>query len=123
MKKYLRVLFVLGTIGLLLFWKPVQGAQGETIIIVQKQGPLEEPRMPSFNPFFAERFANNVLLGASPSCGIVNVWITSTSGDYFFTYYDTTDGSIYLPISGDPGFYSLSITTSAGAYYVGEFTI
>lgn len=92
------------------------------IIIYQDSLELTDaPR--SNNPFFAELSDGYVLLGASTTCGTVSVRITSTAGDDFNTYFDTSSGVIILPVSGNTGSYLLSITTSDGAHYIGEFTI
>lgn len=96
----------------------------QTILIHQdttdEQGA---PRMPVFNPFFAELLSGYVLLGSTSPYGTVDVDITSTAGDSYSTSFDTLDGAIVLPVSGDSGFYSLRITTAAGVQFVGEFTI
>ncbi len=91
------------------------------IIINNSTEPEDAPR--SNNPFFAELSDGYVLLGASTTCGTVSVRITSTAGDDFNTYFDTSSGVIILPVSGNTGSYLLSITTSGGTHYIGEFTI
>jgi len=96
----------------------------KTIIIVQKPTtPPEAPRMPAYNPFFAELMDGYVILGSSTVYGTVSVSLTSTAGDNYSTSFDTSDGAILLPISGDAGLYTLRITTSGGLQFVGEFTI
>lgn len=96
----------------------------KTIIIVQKPTtPPEAPRVPAYNPFFAELMDGYVILGSSTVYGTVSVSLTSTAGDYYSTSFDTSDGAILLPISGDAGLYTLQITTSGGLQFVGEFTI
>lgn len=96
----------------------------KTIIIVQKPTtPPEAPRMPAYNPFFAELMDGYVILGSSTVYGTVSVSLTSTAGDNYSTSFDTSDGAILLPISGDAGLYTLQITTSGGLQFVGEFTI
>lgn len=98
---------------------------GHTIIIVQKPDPADSPRTPVYNPFIAELSdgLNSVLLGATSSCGTVSVQIVSTAGDDYATYFDTSDGAILLPVSGNAGDYTLTITVPGGAVYVGEFSI
>lgn len=54
---------------------------------------------------------------------MVTVSLTSTAGDNYSTTFDTEDGAILLPISGNTGSYTLQITTSSGTRYVGEFSI
>lgn len=99
--------------------------QGHVIIIIQKPDPEEDPRSSIVNPFHAELLeeTNSVLLGVTNTIGTVSVQITSTAGDNFSTYFDTSDGSILLPISGYTGYYTLTISLADGTLYVGEFTI
>ena len=102
-----------------------EGSSENTPIII-RQDPTNvngAPRMPVFNPFFAELLSGYVLLGSTSPYGTVDVDITSTAGDSYSTSFDTLDGAIVLPVSGDSGFYSLRITTAAGVQFVGEFTI
>lgn len=98
--------------------------RGEPIIIRQNPSdPVGAPRMPVFNPFTAELTDGDVFLYANTPCGIVSVSIISTAGDDYSTNYDTSVGSILLPISGNSGFYTLHITMTDGTQFVGEFTI
>lgn len=98
--------------------------RGEPIIIRQNPpDPVGAPRMPVFNPFVAELTDGDVLLYATTPCGIVSVSIVSTAGDDYSTYFDTSLGSILLPINGNSGFYTLHITMMDGTQFVGEFTI
>lgn len=98
---------------------------GHLIIIVQRPDTPGAPRTPVVNPFIAELMdsSTSVLLGATDSIGIVSVQITSTAGDDYSTYFDTSDGAILLPISGITGYYTLTIITPDGTRFVGEFTI
>lgn len=79
------------------------------------------PRMPAFNPFYAYLEEAFVSLGSTSSYGTVIVCITSTSGDYVTVSFDTDEGSIVVPISGDAGHYILTITTENNLVYGGEF--
>ena len=99
--------------------------RGDTIIISQIPTTPEGPRTPACIPFIAELMdgSNSVLLEATDTIGIVSVQIISTAGDNYSTYFDTSDGAILLPVSGNSGNYTLRITTSGGTQYVGEFTI
>ena len=90
----------------------------EEIIISQSS-----PRMPAYNPFFAEFANGNVLLGSYTYYGIVDVSLTSTAGDDYSTVFDTADRTIIIPVSGYAGDYTLLITTASGLEYVGEFSI
>lgn len=101
-------------------------AEGNTIILVPRPStPQETPRSPEEIPFIAELMdgSNSVLLGATDTIGIVSVQIISTAGDNYSTYFDTSDGAILLPISGNAGYYTLTIITPDGTHFVGEFTI
>lgn len=83
------------------------------------------PRMPGNYLFIAEVMNNSgsILLEATYNIGIVYVEIVSTAGDDYSTYFNTAIGAIYLPLSGNSGNYTLTITTIDGIHYVGEFTI
>ena len=97
---------------------------GETIVI----SPIDNnasgiPRGPVFNPFTAYRLNNTVVLESDTSYGMVNVVLVSTAGDYYTTVFDTEDGSVFIPISGDSGDYSILITDLSGTQFVGYFVI
>lgn len=81
------------------------------------------PRGPIFNPFTAYRLNNTVVLESDTSYGLVNVTLVSTAGDYYTTIFDTEDGSVLIPISGNSGSYSLMIADSSGAQFIGTFAI
>lgn len=97
-------------------------SEGTPILISQESPELiGTPR--SGSAFFAEYSEYYILLGATASCGTVTIRITSTAGDDYSTYFDTSTGVILLPISGDAGHYVLSITTLDGIHFIGEFTL
>ena len=79
--------------------------------------------MPVYVPFYAELENGYVLLGSYSNCGIVDVSLTSTAGDDYSTMFDTSDGTILIPISGLTGDYTLLITTLSGVEFIGEFSI
>ena len=99
--------------------------RGKYIVITPFPSIPEEPRSPVGVPFIAELSDsyNAVMLGATSFCGTVSVQIVSTAGDDYATYFDTSDGAILLPVSGNAGDYTLTITVPGGAVYVGEFSI
>lgn len=95
-------------------------------VIVLEQDPTDygtEPRTIATNPFYAEYAARKVYLSASESIGVVTVEITSTTGDNYVTFFDTSDGDILLPVSGDSGYYVIRITVSATEHYIGRFEL
>ena len=98
---------------------------GHIIIIVQRPDTPGAPRTPVVNPFVAELMdgSTSVLLGATDVIGTVSVQISSTAGDNYSTYFDTSDGAILLPISGNIGYYTLTISMPDGTLFIGEFTI
>lgn len=98
--------------------------RGHTIIIVQRPDTPGAPRTPVINPFLAELLegCDSVLLEATDIVGTVYVQITSTAGDNYSTLFDTSEASIILPISGNAGYYTLTISYG-GIQFVGEFTI
>lgn len=100
-------------------------SKDEITISIRKQ-PVSfpgAPQAPAYNPFYAELGSGNVLLGSYSNIGIVDVNITSTAGDDYSTVFDTSNGTIYIPISGLTGDYTLLITTLSGVEYIGEFSI
>lgn len=97
---------------------------GESIVIRADSVTLPGiPHIPVYNPFYAERVSTNVILGCYSSFGIVDVSLTSTAGDDYSTVFDTADGTIIIPISGNSGDYTLLITTDSGLEFIGEFCL
>lgn len=97
---------------------------GETIILRPRDNETGgAPR--TAVPFFAEYFdtLSCVMLGSNDTIGEVTVRLTSTAGDWYETEFDTSDGMLDIPVSGESGFYTLTIRTSAGVVYQGEFNI
>lgn len=121
------IILAMTSLAVLLTAVPAQAVslRGHIIIITPKPDPEDDPRSPINNPFFAELMdgSNSVLLGATDNIGIVYVQIVSTAGDSIGTYFDTSDGTIVIPISGNVGYYTLTITLSGNQYFVGEFVI
>lgn len=127
MKNLRIILSLLIPVGLILLQGSTMAfpSKDEITISIRKQ-PVSfpgAPQAPAYNPFYAELGAGNVLLGSYSNCGIVDVSLTSTAGDDYSTVFDTSNGTIYIPISGYTGDYVLLITTLAGVEYVGEFSI
>lgn len=83
----------------------------------------DTPRIPSFNPFFAYEDGSSVTLGSVSPYGDVAVTLVSTAGDYYQTVFDTEDGQVIIPISGDAGHYSLTLVTERGLVFEGEFDL
>ena len=81
------------------------------------------PRTPVVNPFFAQLEDTHVLLGSTSPCGVVAVSLVSTSGDNYSANFDTDDWTIIIPVSGNPGHYTLTLVTESGAVFEGEFDI
>lgn len=81
------------------------------------------PRTLGICPFYAEYYSGNVYLSSTSSIGTVSVEVTSTAGDNYVTFFDTSEGEIILPVSGEPGYYLLRITVSADEHYIGRFEL
>ncbi len=96
---------------------------GTIPIIPRPNAPVGAPRTPVYNPFFAQVEDNTIWLGCSSSYGSVDVELVSTAGDYSLTVFDTDDGLIMIPISGDSGHYTLTLTSESGMTFVGEFDL
>lgn len=95
------------------------------IIEVGRKPPFPggRPRSVEETQFFAIAADTFVQLYSVSSVGEVDVLLVSTAGDYYLTEFDTQDGSIILPISGDTGTYTINVTTPDGQEYEGEFEI
>ena len=94
------------------------------IIHIGESVSTEVPGAPrTIVPFIAEYYDlwNAVMLGCSDSIGDVTVTLTSTAGDWYQTVFDTSDGAILIPASGDAGYYTLTIETAAHVIYEGVF--
>lgn len=99
-----------------------QGEDGYTIPIHKvSTDPQGAPR--DIVPFFAEynETLSAVMLGCNDSIGDVTVTLESTAGDWYQTVFDTSDGAILVPASGDTGHYTLTIETADHTVYEGEF--
>ena len=79
----------------------------------------------SIVPFEAEYndVLNCVVLTCTNPCGNVAVTLSSTAGDWYQTVFDTGEGCIIVPVSGNSGLYSITIVTSDNTVYAGEFII
>lgn len=104
----------------------LQANMGDPTVIVLRpvlSGLEEEPR--NAVPFFAEynELWNCVMLESLVSIGDVTVKMVSTAGDWYQTVFDTGDGSILIPVSGLSGHYTLTLVTSDGLTYTGEFDL
>ena len=100
--------------------------QGEGTVLIIKQNIPQNPnapRTPVVNPFFAQLEDTYVLLGSTSPCGVVAVSLVSTSGDNYSANFDTDDWTIIIPVSGNPGHYTLTLVTESGAVFEGEFDI
>ena len=100
------------------------GNDSAQIIIIPRSDEISgAPRTPVYNPFFAQVEDYTIWLGCSSSYGSVDVELVSTAGDYSLTVFDTDDGLIMIPISGDSGHYTLTLTSESGMTFVGEFDL
>lgn len=106
---------------------PLGGAEDPVLIPVIKlpETPDQNLGRGQVQLFVAEYddLLNYVILCCTESCGNADVTLSSTAGDWYQTVFDTGDGILYIPVSGESGHYMLSITTSDGAHFFGEFTI
>ena len=107
---------------------PLMGASDPTLIPI-----IRVPEHPDQNLnrgdvqqlFIAEYddLLNRVDITCNEPCGNVYVTLISTAGDFFQTIFDTENGTLLIPVSGDDGYYEFSITTPDGINFIGEFTI
>lgn len=103
--------------------KMVEVQDGPIVIIPKPTHPEEEPRSPIYNPFSAFLEDDYVILNSSVSYGIIDVELVSTTGDFYQTVFDTEDGSILVPISGNSGCYTITLITTSGQVYEGQFIV
>lgn len=92
-------------------------------IEITPKSPVGNPRSGVINPFVAYYSSDNVVLSCTTEYGVVNVNLISTAGDNYSSAFDTEDGAILIPISGDPGYYTLTIIDQNGQLFYGEFEI
>lgn len=126
-----KTLFRIMALGLLLFFQEnvfgkvsiVCDVQHDIVIEPSTSEQPDVPRTPSFNPFFAYEDGSSVTLGSVSPYGDVAVTLVSTAGDYYQTVFDTEDGQVIIPISGDAGHYSLTLVTERGLVFEGEFDL
>ena len=117
-------LVILGIIAAMIAL-PLSGAEDPTeipIVIVHNPGSGPGRSQQQFLAQYND-LLNSVVLSCVDDCGDVSVTLVSTAGDWYQTVFDTEDGSIIIPASGDSGHYTLTIVTSDGATYVGEFDL
>lgn len=127
-KKLLKVSSCILFTGSVLFASGNAFAEGNSVrdsilIGVKETTPQGSPRLPAYIPFYAEQINVSVLLGSHSYYGTVDVSLTSTAGDDYSTVFDTADGTIQIPISGNTGDYTLLITTASGLEFIGEFSL
>ncbi len=91
-------------------------------IIIEDPGSGEN-RSPEQVPFHAQVWDNYVVLGCTSNIGSVEITLSSTAGDDYETVFDTSIGSIIIPISGNSGLYRLDIVLPSGQSYYGEFVL
>lgn len=91
-------------------------------IIIEDPGSGEN-RSPEQVPFLAQVWDHYVVLGCTSNIGSVEIRLTSTTGDDYETVFDTSFGSIIIPISGLSGLYRLDIVLPSGQSYYGEFVL
>ena len=97
---------------------------GVTILITQRPViPDDAPR--SNVPFIAEYYDiwDAVLLGSLENVGNVAVTLSSTAGDWYQTVFNSGGSPILVPVSGASGQYTLTLVTSNGTTYTGEFVL
>lgn len=93
----------------------------EPIIILNPDS--NDNRSPEQIPFYAQIQGSYVILGCYSSIGNATITLTSTAGDDYETIFDTSFGVIFIPISGNSGFYRLDIVLPSGQSYYGEFIL
>ena len=121
-----RVVAVMTTIFLSLFlftgFSPASKADGNQVIIRAKPSPVPgRPRIPAYCPFSGYIMDNYLLLMSECDCGIVEVELTSPSGDSITMDFVTTDAIVMIPINGETGAYTITIQVPGGIEFEGSF--
>jgi hypothetical protein len=93
------------------------------IITPGPSSPGGNPRSPETSPFSAYRTADEIVLSCDIDCGTVDIELYSTAGDAISTLFDTSEESTTIPISGNAGDYSITITDQQRQIYIGLFSI
>lgn len=93
------------------------------IISPKPSNPGGNPRSPETTLFSAYRTNDEIILSCAIDSGIVEIELYSTAGDSFLSEFDTAEETILIPISGDVGDYTLTITDTREQVYVGGFSI
>lgn len=99
--------------------------QGGTLILIEQKNDTSSggPRSPGFNPFIACLVDGYVILQSDVPCGQASIVLLSAAGDFYSTVFDTAEGFILVPVSGEAGWYSLRIKTPSHGEFHGEFEI
>lgn len=121
MKTIFRLLFITSVFLINMSVSAIAYGQTPTPIIVNPSP--NDTRSPEQVPFYAQVWDNYVILGCTTNLGSVEITLTSTAGDDCETVFDTSIGSIIIPISGLSGLYRLDIVLPSGQSYYGEFVL
>jgi len=129
--KTLRLLFLssLAILVISIFSSPLEASlsKDDIIIVIAPRPaiPEEGPRTTVSVPFYAEYndLLDAVIIGSVVELEDVSVMVDSSAGDWYQTVFDTEDGPLLIPVSGDSGHYSLTLITSDNTVYVGEFDL
>lgn len=98
--------------------------EGVRIVLSSKPvNPPEGPRMPAYNPFYAELTDLGVLLVSDSDWGESDVTLFSLEGDYYQTTFDMANGSILLPINGTTGDRYTILVAVGSLEYEGSFVL
>lgn len=102
--------------------------EGTQIPVVRGTTPAnsEIPKGPIQVPIDCVYYSDGSTIGVvfQENLGYVSVEIVNqTTGEYTQTTINSADGSAICPISGNPGFWTITFSLSDGTMYYGEFEI
>ncbi len=96
------------------------------IIVVNPTPDNPQPKSPGMSDIYCSYSEQTACLNFTFSSNLGNLTITvinTTSGETVSSTVDSSIGYECIPISGDSGYYVISIVSSGGNSYYGSFTL
>ena len=108
--------------------KPDNLAQNPSIpiIVVNPTPDNPQPKSPGMSDIYCSYSEQTACLDFTFSTNLGNLTITvvnTSSGEVVSATVDSSTGYAAIPISGDPGYYVISIVSGGGNSYYGSFTL
>ncbi len=130
MKKILKNIFlaIVLTLGFSFNSLAVPVADDTILIPINSgdDGSTGQPKSPTISPIYCTYSESGEILEFTFLSNLGNLTITvinTTSGETVSSTVDSSTGYECIPISGDSGYYVISIVSSGGNSYYGSFTL